>query len=410
MSGDGRERRVAGAVRGIRAPGERAALDRAVALAAETAAGTPARRALRRRRAALPAAVAVAAAAVLALTPAGAAVRDWIDDAVGPPPPTRTTLGPIPGGGELLVQSRSGPWVVRDDGSRRLLGDYDAAAWSPRGRYLAVTDGRTLGAVEPDGDPRWSIDAPGEARDPRWSTSGQRIAYRSAGDLRIVAGDGTTDRAIGPVAPHVAPAWMPVAAGPYSRNVLAYADTPESLRVIDADTGRVISHADLPDVSSIQWLGRDLLLAAGPGSLEIVKARSGKFDPLTLPALDGGRLVGVTASANGRSLAALTERNEGSGPPRATLTLARLATAGHRIVDRRRLFTGLGSFQAPQFSPDGSRVLLGWRDADQWLFFDAAGERRGGKPLAIGDVARQFDPGASRGEAAFPRASGWCCP
>jgi hypothetical protein len=203
---------------------------------------------------------------------------------------------------------------------------------------------------------------------------------------------------------------MPVAEGPYSRNVLAYADTPASVRVIDADTGKLISHADVPDVSSIQWLERDLLLAAGPGSLEIVKARSGRIVPLTLPALDAGRLVGVAASADGRSLAALTERDEGAGPPRVTLTLARLATAGHRIVDRRRLFTGLGNFQAPLFSPDGSRVLLGWRDADQWLFFGAAPSHRGGKPLAIGDVARQFDPGASRGEAVFPRTSGWCCP
>ncbi len=416
-----REARLAARLRAQSAPGEREALERAVALAAETAASQTLRPSRRTRTRGLLTAAAAGVAAALALTPAGAAVREWIGNGFeDAPAPSRTTLGPIPGGGELVVQSRSGPWVVQTDGSRRLLGDYDSATWSPRGLFLAVTGGRTLTAVEPDGDPRWSIDTPGEARDARWSPSGQRIAYRSGGDLRVVAGDGTVDRAIGAVAPHVAPAWMPVPDSPYSRNVLAYADTPVSLRVIDVDSGSTLMRADVPAVSSIAWLDRERLLVAAPRSLALVDARSGRVEDLTIPS--GGALAAVAPSTDGLHLVLLTNRNRPEGPPQATLTLGRLGSrAGgpfsyrslekaHGVFPHRRLFTGLGNFQPPAFSPDGSRVLLGWRDADQWLFFDAARSGRAAKPLAIGDVSRQFDPGAPRGAAVFPRIGGWCCP
>jgi hypothetical protein len=89
--------------------------------------------------------------AVLMLSPAGASVRSWVDDVfTAATPKPEPTLGEIPGGGRLLVQSAAGPWVVHQDGSRRLLGDYEEATWSPRGLYVAVAKGRTLSAVEPD--------------------------------------------------------------------------------------------------------------------------------------------------------------------------------------------------------------------------------------------------------------------
>ena len=66
-------------------------------------------------------ALALAAAVVLVvvlLSPAGAAVRDWIRDVVEPgeehPAPALTSL---PSGGRILVESRLGPWIVEADGS-----------------------------------------------------------------------------------------------------------------------------------------------------------------------------------------------------------------------------------------------------------------------------------------------------
>lgn len=414
-----REERVAQGVRAIAPPGEREALDRAIALAAETAAGSaPRRHRPRKRFAAALAAAATGILAALVLSPAGAAVRDWIGDAVdGTPAPNRTTIGHIPGGGELVVQSADGPWVVREDGSRRLLGDYEAASWSPRGLYLAVSRGRTLTAVEPDGDPRWSIEAPAPVRDPRWSTSGQRVVYRSGGDLRLVAGDGIDDRVLAAGVAPVAPAWMPVPEGPYSANVLAFVDGRGRVRTMDADSGKVLTTTAMREMPrSIGWLDRGRVLAAGSHELRVIDARSG--DGSSVPFAPTGSISGVAASPaysiagvaispGVPQVAVLVKRaSAGGGPPRASLHVLGIEPGSVRDEE---LFTGLGRFQPPLFSPDGTHVLLGWRDADQWLFLDASGSGPRSKPLAIGDVSRQFDPGAPRRQAEFPSVAGWCC-
>ena len=51
----------------------------------------------------------------------------------------------LPADGKLLVQSEQGPWVVRRDGSKRLLGRYDGASWSPRGPVRGRLAGRRAG-------------------------------------------------------------------------------------------------------------------------------------------------------------------------------------------------------------------------------------------------------------------------
>ncbi len=87
-------------------------------------------------------AVALAAAALLAallLSPAGAAVRNWIGDVfTAGVRNAQPALTEVPGGGRLLVQSSRGPWVVQPDGSRRLLGHYEEASWSPHGLFVAA--------------------------------------------------------------------------------------------------------------------------------------------------------------------------------------------------------------------------------------------------------------------------------
>ena len=98
--------------------------------------------------------------AVLLLSPAGADVRDWVGDAfTASAPRPEPTLARVPGGGSLLAQTGEGPVVVQPDGSRRLLGDYEGATWSPHGLFVAAVKKRTLTALEPDGTPRWSITA-----------------------------------------------------------------------------------------------------------------------------------------------------------------------------------------------------------------------------------------------------------
>ena len=97
-------------------------------------------------------ALAAAFAAVLALSPAGAKVGDWIGDVVSPAPDaTPSTLESLPAEGRLLVVSPGGPWVVRDDGARRRLGDFRDAPWSPGGVYVAAARGRSSSRWSPTG-------------------------------------------------------------------------------------------------------------------------------------------------------------------------------------------------------------------------------------------------------------------
>ena len=172
---------------------------------------------------------------VLVLTPVGAEVRDFVKDVVEDeePDPARS-LTRVPGGGELLVESDEGPWIVRADGSQRLLGDFEEATWSPHGLFVAVTDGGRLSAVDPLGNPRWTITRPAEITEPLWSPSGFRVAYRAGQQLRVVWGDGTGDRLL------TRRAARPAAWRPGSAHVLAYASPAGVIRAIDTDTGELL--------------------------------------------------------------------------------------------------------------------------------------------------------------------------
>src|SRR5918992_2275829 len=179
------------------------------------------RRATGPRRLAV-AALAAALAAVLVLSPAGAKVGDWIGEVVDPSPDaTPSTLGSLPADGRLLVVGPGGPWVVRDDGARRRLGDFRDATWSPGGLFVAAGRGRELVALEPDGDEVWARPAPGRVDQPRWSPDGFRIAYRSGRDLWVAIGDNSGARLLARGVAAAPPAWQP--GRPSPGQVLAFA-------------------------------------------------------------------------------------------------------------------------------------------------------------------------------------------
>ena len=186
------DERIGKALRDAPVPDEEAAAERGLRVVRAAVGGEePGRpRPPRLRRLGL-ALLASALVFVLVLTPVGAEVRDFVKDVVedSEPDPARS-LTRVPGGGELLVESDEGPWVVRADGSQRLLGDFEEATWSPHGLFVAVTDGGRLSAVDPLGNPRWTITRPTEITDPLWSPSGFRVAYRAGQQLRVVWGDG----------------------------------------------------------------------------------------------------------------------------------------------------------------------------------------------------------------------------
>lgn len=349
-------------------------------------------------------AIALAIAGLLAallLSPAGASVRGWVDDVftVATPRP-EAGLAEIPGGGRLLVESADGPWVVRADGSRRLLGEYGEATWSPHGLYLAAAQGRTLTAVEPDGTPRWSLTAGAPVSDPRWSPSGFRIAYRSGQQLRVTAADGTGDHLIDPRVAALAPAWSP-----RGLSQLAYVDAGGELRIADAETGATLGSATaLPGVDELEWGASGALLEASPTTLRVHQTRLRKLaqtiDPgpaRGLPLPPGSRLRDAAIDPSGTTVATLLGAR-GAGGPRSVVLLTPVAGG-----NPRRLLSVPGRLTELAWAPASDRLLIAWPETDQWLFLPITR----GKGRALAGVAAAFAPGG--GAVAFPRVEGWCC-
>lgn len=317
-------------------------------------------------------AVAAAAAAVVAAiaSPPGRALLDDVREVIGIEE-AEPTLFDLPDGGQLLVQSDEGPWIVQPDGSKRLLGRYDEASWSPFGRFVVATRKNELVALEPDGDVRWKLSRP-DVRFPRWggSRTDTRIAYLSGSSLRVVAGDGRGDRLLARDA--VALAWEPAE----NVHVLAYADRRGSVHVVDADSGRERWRSSAGEPPSQLVWSRDTtrLLAVGARTTRLFQ-RNG---------------VLVRAIRPGGAAAAFHPR----APSFALLRSNELR------LDGRRLFAGRGRFTDVAWSPDGRWLLVAWRDADQWIFVRADGK---GPIRAVANVSAQFE------SSTFPRVEGWCC-
>jgi hypothetical protein len=288
--------------------------------------------------------VVVGALTGVAFTSPGHAVLTSVRKAVGIEH-ARRALYSLPTQGRLLV----GPWVVDADGSTRRLGAYDETSWSPFGRFVVATRGDTLYALASDGTVRWTLGRP-VVRLPRWSGTrvDTRIAYFSGQRLRVVAGNGTGDREVGPAmgGGSVPPAWRPGGA-PFT---LAYADVRGRVWVFEPDTGKLLfrTHAG-PMPLKLAWSpdgSRLLVLRAHAADLYDTRGRR--------TARAAGRFV--DAAFVGRRLALLS-------PHAVTL-------------DGRTLFRTTGTLRQVVPSPDGRWLLLTWPQADQWLFVRTSGRPR----------------------------------
>jgi hypothetical protein len=331
----------------------------------------------------------VLALIALVVSPAGASVRHWVADRIVEPgaPHATPVLSSLPGDASLLVDSAQGPWVVHPDGSKRLLGDWAEASWSPHGLFAVVTKGHELAAVEPDGSPRWTLTRPGPLGMARWNgPDGYRIAYLEGHNLRVVDGDGTGDRRLAGGVARVAPAWQPGLA-----HVLAYADDRGAVVATRADSGhRLFTTRPGERVTSLQWSGGDLLLTR-PNRLQLLDDSGNPLWTWMPP--PGSRLRSATAAPDGGHFAAVLR----DGRTSRLLLLSR----GH---GSRVLFAGPGSFAPPSWSPDGRWLLLPWQSADQWLFLNPGSGTA--KLHAVANVAAQFSPGQSTA-VPFPSVAGW---
>lgn len=318
----------------------------------------------------------IAAVIAAVLSPPGRSVVRSFRKAVGVER-AEPALFSLPAPGQLLVTSPQGAWLVRADGSKRLLGRYRDATFSPHGLFIAATRENELVALDPKGEVRWTLARPGP-RFPAWAgtRTDTRIAYLSAGHLHVVAGDGTGDRTFGPAAP-VAPAWRPG-----SGHVLAYSDGERAM-VLDADTRVVILRLRLhAGTWKLAWSsdGR-LLLALAARGLRI-------FEPT-------GKLVLARNSESRPFVDAAFE-------PRTHRVVA-LREYGFQsevvsALTGRVVFRGTGTFGQLSWAPRRHWLLVTWPTANQWVFLRTRPSRR---IVGASRIASQF--------GGFARVSGWCC-
>jgi hypothetical protein len=343
---------------------------------------SPAVRARSPRRTALRLALVAALLAAglgAALSPAGAAVGDWIGDRfTAHDARSAPAFAALPKGGSVVAISRTGAYAVRPDGGTRRLGAFSDAGWSPHGLHVVGVEGRRLVAVDAAGTVKWTLTSPRPVSHPAWSTAdGFAVAYLEGRALKVVAGNGdpTTNRVLRRDAAPVTPAWRP-----HSDRVLTYATTAGALVTLDVATGRTLWAAPAAEARVLAWAAGGRRLAA--------------LAPHSFTALDKtGRIlrtVPLTGLARGMSL-------HPSGKRAAIVSGRRVL--GLRLAggDPRQLFQG--NVDGIAWSQDGRRLLLGWRDADQWLLLGP-----GGRIRALHAVSRELGPAGG-----FPRVAGWCC-
>jgi hypothetical protein len=353
----------------------------------------------RHTRGLVAAAVAIAALAAVA-SPQGRAVIADVREALGTEkvakaPQARAAPFSLPAEGRVLVTAPRGVWVVEANGSKRRLGDFDEASWSPGGLAVASTRSQ-LAAFGPAGEVRWTLARP-RVHDARWSPGESQIAYLSGSNLRVVAADKTGDRRMDGAA-DVAPAWR---AG--EEPVLAYVSAGGELTVRNTDTGDTLWTSGVRATPAhLEWSADgQRLFAAVPLSdsrfaLTVYDAAGRRRQSLPL----SGTFVDAAFAPDDHRVALIRRQRAEDGE-----TSELLVVDADSIRRQTPVFSGRGRFSDVAWSPGSRWLLLGWQGADQWLFIRSTAVE---KVKAVSSLAQQFDPGRT-GVGPFPRIEGWCC-
>ena len=239
--------------------------------------------------------VALVLAAVL--SPAGAAVGDWIGDRFDDGHQRETpAFAALPPGGSVLAISRTGAYAIHPNGSTQRLGGFSEAGWSPHGEHVVGVAGRRLIAVDPLGTVKWTL-VRRSVHDPSWSTRlGFAVAYLQDRALRVVdgTGDPATDRDIRGNAAAVTPAWRP-----RSDSVLTYATLGGAVETVERHDARARSgpRRSREPLRGLAWSGDGRRLVALASHSLTVLDRAGQRAANDPPAGPGARLRRSTRPA-----------------------------------------------------------------------------------------------------------------
>ena len=267
---------------------------------------------------------------------------------------------------------------IRPDGSTRRLGAFLSAGWSPHGLHVVGAEGRRLVAVDAAGTVKWTLTsrrpwAPGmehrarlRGRVPRGPVAEgggrqRRSDHEPGAPPRRRAGD-----------PRLAAAQRP---RPHLRDRVRGAHDHRR-----PDRAHPVDRSGAAAARALAWArGGRRLVALGSRSVTVLD-RSGRIL----------RTIPLSGVAHAMAL-------HPSGK-RAAVVVGR-RVLGLRLAggEPRQLFQG--GVDGIAWSADGSRLLLGWRDADQWLLLGP-----GGRITALHGVSGEL--GAAGG---FPRVAQWCC-
>jgi len=333
-----------------------------------------------------------------ALTPPGRALVGSVRDAVtNEKVKARPALTSLPAPGVLLVNSRQGPWVVQFDGSKRLLGAWWEGSWSPQAKYVAVTRAHELAAIDPNakGAVRWSLARSNTVRGARWSPDGFRIAYLNGSELRVVAGDGTGDGILRQLVGATPPAWRPEA-----EHELAFSTVDGRIELVQTDTTKTVWRTDAGEVPTRLVWSEDgqRLLVLGDRSLRVLDADGHRLWTIGLP-------VGPSGVAFVRKSHQFVMIRFSPATGRSDLVLLQ---AEAEPGEARFLYSAPGDFGTLAISPNGRWLLVGWVNADQWLFLRLTAA----KVTAVSGIAEQFGAATPVGPLSktFPASVSWCCP
>jgi len=355
----------------------------------------------RNRRPLLVVALALLVLLAAFVSPPGRALVGSVRDAVTPNEHTskpKPALTALPAGGSLLVNSSKGPWIVHPDGSMRLLGPWWEGAWSPNSEHVAVTRAHRLAALDPDGTMKWSLARAKLLHGARWSLEPPseccRIAYLNGRQLRVVAGDGTGDTPLRNVVGPVAPAWRPGV----TRQV-AFSTIDGRIELVDVDTTKTtwLSAPGDPPTHLVWSDDGQRLLALGERSLRVFDSNGNKLWAIGMP-------VGPSGVVFVRKSHRFILIRYSPATQRSDLVLFQAETTPG---EPRFLYSAPGDFGTLAISQNGQWLLVGWINANQWLFLRLTSA----KVESVSNIVEQFGGSPSAPlEKAFPSSVSWCCP